>query len=99
MREIGEIVVDDDVPMRRVGETRKRKLRNPTLVKVVDKFAAMRPGQSFFVPGVTKKQMDFIRKPLNAEGLGHTMREVDCDEIYQQPGVRVWRLHGEYDQL
>jgi hypothetical protein len=99
VRDLGEIVVEDGVPIRRATRKLKTKLRNPALVKLVDRVAAMRPGQSFFVQGVKKPDMDFIRKPLNNEGLAHTMREVECDEIYQQPGVRFWRLHGEFDEL
>lgn len=100
MIEIGEIRVDDGVPVNRPApRKRNRPYRNPTVIKVLEKFAEMTPGQSFFVPGATKRDLDFLRRPLTREGFGYTMRYVECDEIYQTSGVRVWRQHGEYDEL
>lgn len=100
MVEIRDITVDDGVPVKRAApRQRKQKLRNPVVAKVVDAFAAMKPGQSFFVAGASKRDMDFLRKPFIRAGLGYTMREVECDEIYQTAGVRTWRQHGEYDEL
>lgn len=101
MLEINEIVVDDDVPLARATPARKRRRgpRNPTVAFVVDRFARMKPGQSFFVPDIQVKDLAFLRRPFHAAGLGFTMRRVECDEIYQTAGVRVWRQPGEADEL
>lgn len=71
--------------------------RSPVLRKYVEQFANFKPGQSFFVEGVTRKDVEFLRRPFVDAGLGLTMREVEQDEIYGVAGVRVWRLHGDYD--
>lgn len=95
-----EIKPDNGVPVKRAPKSSGRpRLRDPVIESLVDKFAAMAPGQSFFVQGASKKELDFLRKPIVRRGLGYTMREVECDEIYQTAGVRVWRQHGEYDEL
>lgn len=66
---------------------------------LVKKFAAFKPGQSFFVPNVALKDVEYLRRPFKREGLGAVFRRVERDEIYQQPGVRVWRQLGEYDEI
>lgn len=63
------------------------------------KVRAMRIGTSFFVPDVTRQQMEWLRRPVLRAGVGITIVRVECDEIYQCPGVRVWREEGEYDEL
>lgn len=66
---------------------------------LVEKLKRMMPGQSFFVPGVTRADMEFLRRPVVKAGVGIRIAQVEEDEIYFQPGVRVWREEGEYDEL
>jgi hypothetical protein len=69
-------------------------------VKVlVDRFVRMLPGQSFFIPDVTRKDVEFLRRPVLRIGCGIKILEVEQDEIYQAPGVRIWREEGPYDEL
>lgn len=77
---------------------RKRRL-SPEAQALVERFKDMLPGQSFFVPGVKQADMVFLRRLFAREGLGYSIHEMSCDEIYQTSGVRVWREHGEYDEL
>ena len=66
---------------------------------IVNKFIAMKPGESFFIADVEPDDVEFLRRPAVAAGCGITIRHVELDEIYQQPGVRIWREEGEYDEL
>lgn len=66
---------------------------------LVDKIVRMRIGQSFFVPDVKRADMEFLRRPVVRAGCGIRIAQVAEDEIYFQPGVRIWREEGEYDDL
>lgn len=66
---------------------------------LVEKMKRMLPGQSFFVPDVKRADMEFLRRPVVKAGVGIRIAQVEEDEIYFQPGVRVWREEGEYDEL
>jgi hypothetical protein len=66
---------------------------------LIDKFTAMRPGESFFVADVQPGDVEFMRRPALRVGCGIKILRVELDEIYQQPGVRIWREEGEYDEL
>jgi len=66
---------------------------------LVDKIAAMVIGKSFFIPGVTREDVEFIRRPVVRMGCGIRIAQVEEDEIYCVPGVRIWREEGEYDEL
>jgi len=66
---------------------------------LVEKMKWMKPGQSFFVEGVTASDMTFLRRPVLKAGMGIRIVEVECDEIYHSHGVRVWREEGDYDVL
>jgi cytochrome c biogenesis protein ResB len=66
---------------------------------LVAKFIAYRPGDSFFIAGVQPADVEFMRRPALAAGVGITIRRVEMDEIYQQAGVRIWREAGAYDDL
>lgn len=66
---------------------------------LIKKFERMRIGQSFFVEGVKRTDMEFLRRPAQRLGLGIRIMHVESDEIYCVPGVRVWREEGEYDDL
>jgi len=66
---------------------------------LVEKMKRMLPGQSFFVPDVKRADMEFLRRPVVKAGVGIRIAQVEEDEIYFQPGVRIWREEGEYDEL
>lgn len=66
---------------------------------VIAKFKGMVIGHSFFIADVERADMEWLRRPMMAEGVGIKMVRVECDEIYQQPGVRIWRQEGSYDEL
>ncbi len=66
---------------------------------LVTKMTYMKPGTSFFVEGVCREDMEFLRRPVVKMGMGIRIVEVEYDEIYQCHGVRVWREEGEYDVL
>ena len=91
---------DDDVPVKRTANESKRgRKADPRIQAYVDKFVRFKPGQSFFVQGITPADLDFLRKPFARAGVGVVIRRVERDEIYAVPGVRVWRLAGDYDEL
>lgn len=66
---------------------------------LVEKMTWMKPGESFFVEGVNREDMEFLRRPVVKMGMGIRIVEVECDEIYHCYGVRVWREEGPYDEL
>ena len=76
---------------------RRSRERSPRIQGYVDAFAKFRPGQSFFVPGVKRKDVEFLRQPFVDAGLGVVFREVEMDEIHLQSGVRIWRQAGPLD--
>jgi hypothetical protein len=75
------------------------KTTDPQIKALVDRFVRMRPGQSFFIPEVTRRDVEFLRRPVVRIGCGIKIIQVEQDDIYLQPGVRVWREEGEYDEL
>jgi hypothetical protein len=79
------------MPQRKTGHVQTQVL--------VNKMAYMKPGQSFFVEGVCREDMEFLRRPVVRMGIGIRIVEVECDEIFQCHGVRVWREEGDYDVL
>lgn len=71
----------------------------PAIQELVDKVKKYRIGDSFFVPDATRSDVEFLRRPCAARGTPISIVRVEMDEIYQQPGVRVWRREGAYDEL
>lgn len=72
---------------------------SPAMRAHIERFAAMTPGESFFVKGARSEELEFLRKPFTRAGLGVLIRQVERDDIYKTAGVRVWRMAGEYDEL
>lgn len=72
---------------------------DPETQAQLKQFAAMPVGRSFFVPDVRRADLEYLRRPAITMGLGIRILQVALDEVYQQPGVRVWREEGEYDEL
>lgn len=95
------ITKDKDVPVSASHPARgKGRPVSPEIKAYIEAFAAFRPGKdSFFVEGATSADLEFLRKPFHRAGLGVLIRQVECDDHYQKPGVRVWRLAGEYDEI
>jgi hypothetical protein len=66
---------------------------------LVEQFKDMRVGTSFFVPEVEPADVEFLRRPVTRAGCGIKIVRVENDEIYCQPGVRIWREEGSFDEL
>lgn len=92
-----QIKPEDGVAPLKRKEKKRRRERSPQMQGYIDAFAAFKPGQSFFVPGAKRADLEFLRAPFVDAGLGMLMREVECDQKHGVAGVRVWRQHGEYD--
>lgn len=69
------------------------------IATILHKLKRYRPGDSFFIEGAKRSDVEFLRRPAKDQGVGISIVHVDCDEIYHLPGVRVFRKEGEFDQL
>lgn len=72
---------------------------NTAVQAKIDQLKRMRIGHSFFIEGAARAEFEFLRKPALNQGIGIAIKQVSLDEIYQMPGVRIWRKEGTYDQL
>lgn len=73
--------------------------RDPEMQEIVDAFARLRIGASVFIKGVSRADVECIRQPLVAMGVGVSIVKTDCDSVHGCAGVRLWRKKGEYDEL
>lgn len=89
---------EDGVPKARPSKA-KGRARNPQIEQYIKTLCDMRIGQSCFFPGLSRADLEFLRRPAVTAGIGLTIREVARDEIHLTQGVRVWRDYGEYDEL
>lgn len=81
-------------------ETRSRGRPKSEVLKAhVQNFLDMPLNWSFFVEGATRRDLEFLRKPVMALGANIEIRYTPKDEIYGVPGTRVWRRHGLIDEL
>lgn len=71
---------------------------NPKIAEEVEAFKKLTVGQSFFVAGKKASDMEYLRRPVKAAGLGIAIRYVECDPVNQVAGVRVWRQAGTVDE-
>lgn len=71
----------------------------PEIQELLDRVKTYRVNDSFFVAGATRSELEFLRRPCLTQGTPVSIQHVELDEIYQQPGVRVWRKEGAYDEL
>jgi hypothetical protein len=69
------------------------------VVELIEKFARLKVGDSIFVPDAEPGDVEFLRRPALRVGCGIKIMRVELDEIYQQPGVRIWREEGSFDEL
>lgn len=67
--------------------------------QLVQQFLKLEPGDSFFFQDGSRRDLEFLRKPVKALGGDIEIVEVLCDEIYQLKGVRCWRRTGLIDIL
>jgi hypothetical protein len=72
---------------------------NDETQQMIDRIEAMRIGHSFFIEGVQSSDLQFLRRPARIRGVGIAIKHVAVDEIYQVPGVRVWRQEGACDEI
>ena len=90
-------VVDKDVP---IPEQRQRGRPKDEFIKArVQHFIAMSVGDSFFVEGAKRRDLEFLRKRVTALGANITIVEVKDDPIFHLPGTRVWRDKGLTDEI
>lgn len=72
---------------------------NDETQQMIDAIEKMRIGHSFFIEGVQRSDVEFLRRPARIRGVGIAIKNVARDEIYQVPGVRVWRQEGACDEI
>ncbi len=73
--------------------------KNDSRKQVVDSILQMKVGDSFFLEGATRRDLETYRKHIVALGGNIEIVQVQKDEIYQLPGVRCWRRAGIIDEL
>ena len=71
---------------------------DPKLHAQVRKFLRLKPGQSIFVEGVERKDVEFMRRPVMRAGAGIRIVTMQCDPTHNKPGVRMFRISGEIDK-
>lgn len=71
----------------------------PEIQELLDRVRTYRINESFFVPGVTRGDLEFLRQPCLRQGTPISIHYVARDEKHGQAGVRVFRKEGEYDNL
>lgn len=91
------ITPDSGVPVPPARQPGRPK--DASRVAHVNKFLAMAVGDSFFVEGAKRRDLEFLRKPVTALGACIQIVETTKDEIYGVAGTRCWRLHGLIDEL
>lgn len=74
-----------------------RRGSSPEVEACIERFKKFAPGDSFFVAGAKRIDLEFLRMPFVAAGLGVVFREVLVDEVHKVAGVRVWRQIGPFD--
>lgn len=73
--------------------------RDEDVAGLVEKFLTMKPGQSVFIEGVSRVDLEFMRAPVHRAGADIEIQTVECDVKHGKAGCRVWRRAGEYDDL
>jgi hypothetical protein len=68
-----------------------RKVKNKEITSLLGQIEKMEVTESFFIPGVLRKDVEFIRQPAKLNGIDLKLISVTCDEIYKKSGVRVFR--------
>lgn len=90
---------DDGVKLPEPSRRARGRPKDLVLQEQVNKFLAMKPGQSFFLEGAKRDDLRGLRKKILEAGARIMSVEVSCDEIFEVAGVRSWRLEGKYDEL
>jgi hypothetical protein len=73
--------------------------RDATKQAILDSFARLPIGASVFIAGARRADVEALRQPLIVMGVGVTIACVQHDTVHGCAGVRLWRKHGEYDEL
>lgn len=79
------------------SKTLRGRPPKPDIVASVNKFLAMKHNDSFFVEGATTKDFVYLRRLVQARGVGISIVRTEHDPVFLRPGVRVWRKEGSYD--
>lgn len=85
------ITVDKDVSRTKLKRRRGINLDDPR----VKQLQALELEDGFFLEGKTRKDARAVVDLGKKIGVFLIIREVECDEIYQKPGVRFWRVKEE----
>lgn len=72
--------------------------RDEDVAGLVKQFLAMRPGQSVFIAGSTRADMEFLRAPIHRAGADIEIQTVERDVKHGTAGCRIWRRAGVYDE-
>ena len=65
-------------------------LTPPQTDDLITRLKSFEPDQSFFVADVSQKEVAWLRARCKRAGLNVQIFTVALDEIYQQPGVRIY---------
>lgn len=82
------ITVDKDVPRKPAKRKRGVDMNDPR----VKQLKALELDDSFFLADKTRKDVRHLVDLGKKIGVFLIVREVECDEIYQAKGVRLWRV-------
>jgi hypothetical protein len=85
--------------MSNMQQPRRGRPRDEQIANYVAQILALKIDASVFVAGATSEELDFLRKPVKAAGAVIEIMQVERDEIYGVPGVRLFRREGTVDQL
>ena len=85
------ITVDKDVPRKPAKRKRGVDMNDPR----VKQLKALELDDSFFLADKTRKDVRHLVDLGKKIGVFLIVREVECDEIYQAKGVRLWRVKEE----
>ena len=85
------ITVDKDVPRKPAKRKRGVDMNDPR----VKQLKALELDDSFFLADKTRKDVRHLVDLGKKIGVFLIVREVECDEIYQAKGARLWRVKEE----
>lgn len=85
------ITVDKDVPRKPAKRKRGVDMNDPR----VKQLKALELDDSFFLADKTRKDVRHLVDLGKKIGVFLIVREVECDEIYQTKGARLWRVKEE----
>lgn len=81
-----------------MSEDRRGAKPNPKTHAFVRKFLRLPVDASIFVENVKRKDVEYLRGPINRAGAKVQMFEVADDKVHHKPGVRMFRRAGTIDE-